>query len=158
VFEYIPETPYGMRKRIQFIYEEIEEKIRDIPDKQSIKILDVGCGTGEFITIPLGSLGATVLGIDIHLPSIEHARKKNHLKNVRFECTSIDRLSNQQFDFIICSEVLEHQFEPQKMLVSIRRMMKRNGICIITIPNGYGPKEIEIKLYKVLCRLVVHQI
>jgi len=29
-------------------------------------------------------------------------------------------------------------------------MLKGDGICIITIPNGYGPKEMENRLYKVL--------
>ena len=113
MFEQIPETAYGMRKRIQFIYGELEQRISEIgKDKSELKILDVGCGTGEFITIPLGCLGVSVLGIDTHLPSIEYARKKNPFKDVTFECISIDELSDPQFDLIICSEVLEHLENP----------------------------------------------
>jgi len=153
MFEDIPETPYGMRKRIQFIYKVIEERIKDAADKKKIKVLDIGCGTGELLTIPLGLLETTMLGIDTHLPSIEYANNKNVFENVGFECTYIDKLIGQQFDFIICSEVLEHQAEPEKMLVSIKKLMKPDGVCIITIPNGYGPKEMEIRLWNVLERL-----
>ena len=154
MFEQIPETSYGMRKRIQFIYGEIEKRVSKIDKgKREIKILDIGCGTGELITIPLGSLGVSVLGVDIHLPSIDYAKRKNPFENVRFECTSVNKSTDQQFDFIICSEVLEHLEDPAEMLNSIRRMLKRDGIGIITIPNGYGPKEMEVRLYKILYML-----
>jgi 2-polyprenyl-3-methyl-5-hydroxy-6-metoxy-1,4-benzoquinol methylase len=150
MFEDIHETPYGVRKRIQFIYEEIEKRIRNIENRSKIKILDIGCGTGDYITIPLGSLEASIIGIDTHLPSIEHARRRNSYPNIQFQCVSIDELGNNQFDFIICSEVLEHLHEPEKMLESIGKLLKPCGICIITIPNGYGPKEMEARLYKML--------
>ncbi|MBA7502442.1 Ubiquinone biosynthesis O-methyltransferase, mitochondrial [subsurface metagenome] len=156
MFEQIPETPYGIKKRIQFVYGEIEKRISNLNrDRKEIKILDIGCGTGELITIPLGHLGASVLGIDIHPPSIYYANRKNPFENVRFECISVDKLADQQFDFIICSEVLEHLEDPSEMLNQIRKKLKRNGTCIITIPNGYGPKEMEIRLYKALDKLKV---
>ena len=152
MFEEIPETPYGINKRIRFIYGEIEKRIKksSVNYKEEIKVLDIGCGTGELITIPLGSLGVSVLGIDTHLPSIEYARKKNTFDNVQFECISLDELAGQQFDFIICSEVLEHLSEPIKMLKLIKKMLKYNGVCIITIPNGYSLKEIEMRIYNAL--------
>ena len=146
MFEQIPETSYGLRKRIQFIYAEIEKRIGK--DKRGTKILDIGCGTGELITTPLGSLGVSTLGIDIHLPSIEHAKGKTPFENVTFECTSINELAGPQFDFIICSELLEHLENPLDMLKEIKRKLKREGICIITIPNGYGQQELETRLYQ----------
>lgn len=154
MFEDIQEDPMGMRKRIQFIYRELDKRISGAKDKGQIKLLDIGCGTGEFVTIPLGNLGVRILGIDTHLPSIEFARKRNTFKNVTFKCTQVDTLSRQRFDGIICSEVLEHLEDPAEMLKSIGKMLKEDGICIITIPNGYGPKETEIRLYRWLCRLL----
>ncbi|MBA7691237.1 Ubiquinone biosynthesis O-methyltransferase [subsurface metagenome] len=155
MFKEIPETPYAMRKRIQFIYGEIEKRIRNVEDRAKIRILDIGCGTGEYITIPLGRLGATITGIDTHQPSIEHARQRNPYENVHFQCVSVDELSDQQFDFVICSEVLEHLGEPAKMLESMKKLLKPGGVCIITIPNGYGPKEIDVKLHRILSSLGV---
>ena len=153
MFEEIPQTPYAVRKRIQFIYEEVEKRIRNCENRAKVKILDLGCGTGEYITIPLGCLGATITGIDTHCPSIERAHQRNHYENVHFQCISADKLGNQQFDFIICSEVLEHLAKPARMLSIIKNLLKPGGVCIITIPNGYGPKEMEIRLYKFFDRL-----
>jgi len=147
--EDIHESPYGIRKRIQFICKEIENRLIDVENRSKIRILDIGCGTGDYITIPLGYLGSNIIGIDTHLPSIEHARKNNSFENVHFQCASVYDLSNQQFDFIICSEVLEHLEEPLKMLNRIRELLKPCGVCIITIPNGFGPKEIESRVYKI---------
>lgn len=80
-------------------------------------------------------------------------RRENPFENVRFECTSVDKLADQQFDFIICSEVLEHLEDPAEMLNLIQRMLKGDGICIVSIPNGYGPKEMEVRLYNLLSKV-----
>lgn len=153
IFEEIHETPYGIKKRMGFIYGEIAQRINNVEARNKMRVLDIGCGTGELITIPLGSLGINVLGIDIHLPSIEYARRKNPFENVRFECISVEELADQQFDFIICSEVLEHLSQPIEMLKLIKKMLKYDGLCIMTIPNGYSLKEIEVRVYKVLSNL-----
>ena len=146
--EDIPETPYAYRWRLQFIFEVISDRIREKGD--NLRVLDVGCGTGEYVTIPLGSLGVNVLGIDVHCQSIQHAKENNPYSNVEFKCVSIDEIESSSFDIVICSEVLEHLEEPDMMLRELKRVLKSDGLCIITIPNGYGPKEIEGRIYKVL--------
>ena len=40
---------------------------------------------------------------------------------------------------MICSEVLEHLNHPEKALNLINRVLKENGLFIVTVPNGYGP-------------------
>jgi SAM-dependent methyltransferase len=147
------ENPRGMRKRLKFIYEEVEALIAKSGTRQ-IEVLDIGCGTGELVTIPLGSSGVNILGIDLHLPSIVRAITCNIHPNVRFACDSIDDLVENHFDVIICSEVLEHLEDPAEMLNSIKARLRRDGIGIITIPNGYGPKEMELRLYRGLYRLL----
>jgi len=150
MFEEIPQNPTAMRKRIQFIYREIEQKIGNSRDGEQCKILDIGCGTGAFVTMPLGRLGVSVLGIDIHLPSIAWAIKQNPFPNVSFECTTIEDLADNQFDVIICSEILEHLENPEGMLHSVKGILKEDGIFIVTIPNGYGPKEMEKRFFRPL--------
>ena len=57
------ETPYGIKKRLQFIYREVAQRLNNLGDISKIRTLDIGCGTGELITIPLGSLGLPILGM-----------------------------------------------------------------------------------------------
>src|ERR1044072_7863395 len=93
------------------------------------KVLDVGCGNGV-ISRHLGQFGYEVLGIDISQKTIDVARSKNKLPNVRFEAVSAEALTaqGQQYDAVICSEVLEHLHQP--------------GLLIVTVPNGNGPREV----------------
>jgi 2-polyprenyl-3-methyl-5-hydroxy-6-metoxy-1,4-benzoquinol methylase len=143
----IPQTSYGFLKRLNFIYSSI---IKNIVENREYTVLDIGCGTGEYLTIPLGSLSNNlkILGIDTDSISIEYAQHKNTYENVQFQCITIEKLNrNLKYDFIIISEVLEHLDEPQSMLMEVNNLLKPGGLCFITIPNGFGPFEIENKFF-----------
>ena len=76
--------------------------------------------------------------------SINRARKMNKFKNATFLCENLESfIPTEKYDVIICSEVLEHLENPQKALSIMRKLMEDDGILIITIPNGFGPFEIE---------------
>jgi len=146
----VPQTPYGFLKRLNFIYSVFNE---NLVEERKYTVLDVGCGTGEYLTIPLGYLmnELNILGIDTDIKSIKYAKNKNTNPNVKFQCSTIEKLDkNSKFDFIILSEVLEHLNEPYIMLEHIRSLLNSEGICIITIPNGFGPFEIGNKIFKFL--------
>lgn len=105
----------------------------------------MGCGKGD-IAIPLASLGYQIIGVDVFPAVIETAKfRKTKLLNqdnsVEFLVGDAESLNirNQLFDFIICTEVLEHLEHPEKALDSIFSLLKKNGTLIVTIPNGYGP-------------------
>ncbi|UZS00107.1 class I SAM-dependent methyltransferase [Chondrinema litorale] len=127
-------------KRLGFIIKAIESYT-----KGDRKVLDVGCGNG-LITMELGKIGYQVKGVDISNKTIDKAIANNNLTNVTFEVADVEVLSIQdvKYDVIICSEVLEHLKEPGKMLIILKRLLKENGILIVTVPNGKGPRELFI--------------
>ena len=47
----------------------------------------------------------------------------------------------EQYDAIICSEVLEHLNDPGSLLNVLRSSLKDSGKLIVTVPNGKGPRE-----------------
>lgn len=51
---------------------------------------------------------------------------------------------DEQYDAVLLSEVLEHLNEPKRMLHLLIRLVKPGGMAIITVPNGYGPREVII--------------
>ncbi len=124
-------------KRLKFIIDALEENVAP-----KSNVLDVGCGNG-LISMSLGKAGHSVLGIDISEKAIEKAKTKNNLSNVKFAVASAEELSetNIKYDAVICSEVLEHLNEPSSLLKYIYRSMKDDGILIVTVPNGKGPRE-----------------
>ena len=126
-------------KRLDFIV----NSIKDL-NKKNAYVLDIGCGNGN-ISLALGALGYNVLGIDIDAVSIKNATAKNTFKNVHFEVSDANAFSiNDNFDAIVCSEVLEHLDRPWELVKSIYRILKPGGILVATVPNGKGPREILV--------------
>lgn len=133
-------VPSGLKK-LDFIVRSIYGSQRD-PDNTKIKILDIGCGNGN-IAIPLASIGYSLVGIDIDRPSIEKAMMKNCVDNAKFKVMDAGKLTaEEKFDFVVCSEVLEHLQNPFRFLKSMTSLLSKKGFLIITIPNGYGPYEL----------------
>lgn len=128
------------RKRLDFISDALSGKTQSMA-----KILDVGCGNGV-ISRHLGKLGFNVLGIDVSDQTIARARELNTLPNVFFEVISAEQLVAQgdTFDAIICSEVLEHLQNPSSLLKVLYQSLKPDGILIVTVPNGSGPRELFV--------------
>lgn len=125
-------------KRLSFIVDTIAKS------SKTGKILDIGCGNGN-ISFALGSLGYDVLGVDISKESIAMANQQNQLSNVHFKVLDADHDNlEEDFDFIVCSEVLEHLNFPEQLVKTCFNKLSKNGVLIATVPNGYGPRELLV--------------
>ncbi|RJQ55273.1 MAG: class I SAM-dependent methyltransferase [Nitrospiraceae bacterium] len=136
----INEDSWGNLKRIKYIISQLKKNA--LTDK---RILEVGCGCGDHISIPLVQHGLSVLGIDVDKESIDYVNKIKLIKDIpngEFLNIDINKIESNSFKVVVCSEVLEHLKEPQIMLKEIYRVLKTGGICIVTVPNGYGSFEI----------------
>jgi len=148
------ETPYGIVKRLRTI-ERWASRVCQWREKESLSILDYGCGTGDHVTYPLARLGHQVLGVDYHVPSIDEAGRRFQLPNLAFRVADIGQLVREgaAYDLVICSEVLEHMHEPLPFLRQIRKMVDKQGGLIVTTPNGYGAFEWLSALERLLDRI-----
>jgi len=128
-------------KRLKFIM----DTIRSFPDTAKLKVLDVGCGNG-IISLNVGTLGVQVLALDVSEKAISIAQSKNKFKNVCFQVLPAEGLSaiKEKFDVVICSEVLEHLTDPSGLLSELHGRLSENGILIVTVPNGFGPRELLV--------------
>jgi len=111
----------------------------------SISVLDVGCGNGAAVTRHLSAVADRVLGIDMHDPSIKWAKDRFEREGLRFSNTPLEEVSGT-YDAIVFADVLEHLPAPQAFLNAARRLLARDGLVLVTIPNGYGPFEWESAL------------
>ena len=136
---YLQYTPYKdvlARKRLAAVVERVSRFARETQEYH-LKILDLGCGIGG-MTFPLSYLGHTVVGVDVDSQSIGDCNSKNTFPNATYQVGDIANLDlAEQFDVVICSEVLEHSSQPDLILQTIRRHLAPDGIAIVTIPNGY---------------------
>lgn len=105
------------------------------------KILDIGCGTGEFLNICKNARW-TAIGIE---PDVD-ARKMaqvNYDLDVRPE-HELNYLENDSFDIITLWHVLEHVPKLNERIEELKRLIKPNGIIFIAVPNS---ASLDAKIY-----------
>jgi len=99
------------------------------------KILDVGCGQGEFGRTLKQCRTVEVWGVEI-IPEIA-SKAKVILDSVvvgNIE-ESQAMLPNYYFNCIVCNDVLEHLKDPWKVLVLLREKLAPGGCVVASIPN-----------------------
>ena len=152
------ETSYGIVKRVEVVSKWIDD-FKTCEERQTVSILDYGCGTGDHITFPLAQSGHDVLGVDVHGQSILEARRRYTLPKLTFRVGELKDLMDEglSFDLIVCSEVLEHLHNPEEFLRGLRSLLRPGGGLIITTPNGYGSFEMLRSVERALTRMGIHQ-
>lgn len=144
------ENLWGYAKRLRFVEEAIAEVFPQA-DFASLRVLDVGCGNGSQLALPLAGRGFQVTGIDIDERSIEHAKQlSKNLPNATFICGDVAELKTKSFDVVILAEVLEHMTEPRRLLADSAQHLSEDGLVIVTVPNGYGEFEIDSQVFRLL--------
>lgn len=108
----------------------VQSLIKRYNEIQNPKILDVGCGAGKHMS-ELRKVGR-VWGIDQSPDAVKYCKKRG-LKNVKIGNAEQTHLSSDSFDIITLLDVLEHT-DDNKTLKELRRILKKDGILIITVP------------------------
>lgn len=96
---------------------------------KNMTILDVGCGDGSLIDALNWSGYKSLMGLDPYL-------KENLIKNgFKLLKKGIDELKGDKiFDVIMLHHSFEHVENPSEVLLHIKRLLKKDGLCIIRIP------------------------
>jgi SAM-dependent methyltransferase len=55
---------------------------------------------------------------------------------------------SKQFDAVSCTDVLEHLFHPLEMMREIKRVLKDDGVVLISLPNDKGLNQIFLNIFK----------
>lgn len=89
-------------------------------------LLDVGCGGKPYEALFRVD---EYVGLEIDTP-------ENRLKNKAnfFYDGDTFPFPEQTFDAVLCNQVLEHVFNPEKFLAEIHRVLKPGGIMLLTVP------------------------
>jgi SAM-dependent methyltransferase len=132
-----------MKTKSYFLHDRTD--VFKLVPKTSHTILDVGCGAG-ILGKRLKELGMEVTGIEKDRTSYKEAER--YLDKVIYCDAEKDEppLKNKYFDCIIYGDILEHFYEPQRVLDKHKKCLKDNGVVIASIPN--------IRYYKVIIRLM----
>lgn len=113
--------------------------------------LELGCGTGYMITLPMRTWGYDLVGIDLDDRSVQLGRELlacNGLDPGALRMADLRNLE-EAYDAIIASEVLEHLADDdlRPVLAAIHERLRPGGQLLVTVPNGYGWFELEAALW-----------
>jgi SAM-dependent methyltransferase len=99
-------------------------------------VLDAASGEG-YGSAWLAHSAASVVGLDIHRPTVEAARLRYRASNLTFEVGSVTAMpfADASFDCVVSFETLEHLEGQEQMLAEIRRVLRPHGFVLISTPN-----------------------
>ncbi len=95
-------------------------------------IMDIGCGAGSFLDLVKGYSSKTI-GIEPQKNFHAELLAKGHY--VYSYCEEISEEWVGKVDLAVCFSVIEHLDDPKGILQQIRRLLKSNGILLISTPN-----------------------
>ncbi len=129
---------------INVIYNKKDRPFTNYPDKLSKylfdffrlsekdKILDVGCGRGEFLN------GFMNCGLEPYAIDLSDISKKTY-PNINFKyCDLLNEpipFEDEFFDVIFSKSLIEHFHYPEKIFKEMNRVLKKNGKIITMTPD-----------------------
>ena len=109
----------------------VHDKVLEALKGEKGKLLDIGAGEGE-LAYKLQKLGFT----DISCCDINPSKfKLSGIKCVQADLNESLPFSDDTFDIVTCTEVLEHLKDPFNAIAHISRVLKTGGKAVITTPN-----------------------
>lgn len=100
--------------------------------KQPKRVLDIGCSNGIFLDLFKGS---ETWGVEPSTTANSLQSAAHRIINTYFEQA---RLPQNYFDLIIMNHTLEHVKDAGIVLAKINRLLKKDGILFIDVPNAGG--------------------
>jgi SAM-dependent methyltransferase len=118
-----------------FIRRELYLNIKNTAPALTGKLLDFGCGRKPYENLFSVS---KYIGIDMESTGHEHSLSKIDVyydgKTIPFE--------DESFDSVFCSEVFEHIFNLEEVIPEIKRVMKKEGLILLTVPFCWNEHEV----------------
>lgn len=143
-----------LKKTNAFI--DIIKNHRNVNKRKKIKILEIGCGTGEYTKIIAKKLPyVQFYCLDISPKIIAVAKKKcKKIKNVKFFVLSAfdTGFKTEMFDFVFGYYILHH-ISLKKVTKEICRVLKKNGKAFFYEPNLLNPYVFLVKSIPFLKKL-----
>jgi SAM-dependent methyltransferase len=111
------------------------------------RIADLGCGYDAAFTRTVLDQAASALLVDLALAD----DLKHHSRVEAIEGSLPDVLptiDSASLDIVLCLSVLEHLWEPQDMLVQIRRILAPGGVALLNVPSWRGQRLLELAAFR----------
>jgi SAM-dependent methyltransferase len=111
----------------------------ELPQDKQAKILDIGCGFGQFLKQLSKNSYTQIYGIDIDKQAVENCKRENLNVALIEDLYSYIKSSDTKYDFILMSHVIEHLKKDEiiPILAEIyKNALNKGGKIMIMTPNA----------------------
>lgn len=101
-------------------------------------VVDIACGEG-YGSYLMSKIANSVTGIDIDSTTVYNAQKKYNKDNLSFKIGRADLIpiEEKSIDVVVSFETIEHHDKHDEMMLEIKRILKPDGLLIISTPDKY---------------------
>jgi 2-polyprenyl-3-methyl-5-hydroxy-6-metoxy-1,4-benzoquinol methylase len=121
----------------------IIDTIRRAPVPDIGRALEIGPGSGVYLPALCGRF-KNVVAIDVeptHIAALQQTYE--HVSNLELVMDDVRyRKWLQQFDLVLCSEVIEHVAAPREFMIGLANSVRPNGILILSTPQPWSLMEL----------------
>lgn len=111
----------------------LKQKVRWVKrETSSNQLLDIGCGTGHFLS-EAHENGFNGTGLEPDSDARSFAKCENGVQ--AFPLDDLYSLKDNSVDAITMWHVLEHVYDLKKDVLEYRRILKRDGVLFVAVPN-----------------------
>ncbi|WP_456378241.1 class I SAM-dependent methyltransferase [Lutibacter sp.] len=107
-------------------------------------LLDVGCGTGDFL-LNCKNNGWSVVGVEPNDNAKNNAKSKLGANKDSVIYSELSKIKSEKFDVITLWHVLEHVPNLEVYISNLKCLLKPNGVLVIAVPNF---KSYDANYYK----------
>lgn len=131
------EADMAFKRRVHTIFEWVPP-----PDDDIAIILDAGCGRGFYLNYYRYVSRIKLVGLELDDEIIRKAQRNiEHLPDITLVRANLYHLPfpDDTFHAVIMSEILEHVEDDAQALREAYRVLKPNGVVVVTVPNANYP-------------------
>jgi len=108
--------------------------LRNALPRGKTRYLDIGCGTGDFISQLNSSENLEITGSEIYLKGLQYAKK--NLPGVDFIQFDVTQgVLEEKFDMITAFDVVEHIDNDMAAISNIFQMLNKGGVFVVSAPQ-----------------------
>ncbi len=122
-----------------------KQVLREFPKKEKISLLDIGCGWNAELLRDLESHIYRGVGVDFKAPNIATPK----ITTLKVHLNQELPFKNDEFEVVTLIAVLEHLDNPKEVLSEIQRVLKKDGVLILTTPSWIAKPILEFLAFKV---------
>jgi SAM-dependent methyltransferase len=120
---------------------------RYLPNRNDLEVLKLGCGYRATQLIALQPKLKRGIGVDFQIaPELKTLEKFTFLQGTIEQ--TLPKFESETMDVVMLISVLEHLTEPQVVIQSAWRLLRRSGLLLVNVPTWSGKRFLELSAFR----------